>query len=106
VGQQNGDIDTSKDKPPQLQAAGSFVDMVRLKGDKEIGVIETGQCFGGISFLLSSPRVARAVALEDSELVAIRNENINKLMNEYPEFIIEVLREMALRLREANKVID
>jgi len=76
------------------------------KGDKEIGVIETGQCFGGISFLLSSPRVARAVALEDSELVAIRNENINKLMNEYPEFIIEVLREMALRLREANKVID
>jgi membrane protein len=76
------------------------------KGDREIGVIPSGKCFGGISFLLSSPRVAGAVALEDVELVAINDDNINKLMNQYPEFVVEILREMAIRLREANKVID
>jgi membrane protein len=76
------------------------------KGDQVIGVIPAGKCFGGISFLLSTPRAATAVALEETELVAIGNENVNKLMNEYPEFVIEILREMALRLREANKLID
>jgi membrane protein len=76
------------------------------KGEREIGVITAGTCFGGMSFLLSSPRVATAVALEDVELVSIDNENINKLMNEYPEFVVGILREMAQRLRETNKLLD
>ncbi len=76
------------------------------KGEREIGVVPQGRSFGGLSFLLSSPRVATAVALEDVELVLLNNENINNLMNEYPEFVLEMLREMALRLRETNKIID
>jgi membrane protein len=76
------------------------------KGDKVIGTILPGKCFGAVSFLLSVPRVASAVALEDADLVAINNDNIDRLMNEYPEFIIEILREIAVRLREANKVVD
>ncbi len=75
------------------------------KGDIEIGVIPSGKCFGGISFLLSLPRVADAVALEDVNLVTINNENINKLMNEYPEFVVDILREMAIRLKDANRMI-
>jgi CRP-like cAMP-binding protein len=59
-----------------------------------------------MSFLLASSRAARAVALDDVELVTISNENINNLMNEYPEFVLEILREMAERFRESNKVID
>jgi membrane protein len=76
------------------------------KVDRVIGIIQPGKCFGAISFLLSIPRVASAVALEDAELVAISDENIDKLMNEYPEFVIEILREIALRLKEANKVVE
>ncbi len=76
------------------------------KGDAELGIVEAGKCFGGLSFLLSSPRAATAVALEDVELVVIDNANINMLMNEYPEFVVEMLREMAQRLRETNKVMD
>lgn len=76
------------------------------KGDKEIGVVRAGKYFGGMSFLLSTPRVAMAVALEDSELVTIGSGNINTLMNEYPEFVVEMLREMAQRLRETNRLID
>ena len=76
------------------------------KGDKVIGTILPGKCFGAVSFLLSVPRVAGALALEDADLVTISDENIDKLMNEYPEFVIEILREIAFRLREANKVVD
>jgi CRP-like cAMP-binding protein len=76
------------------------------KGDREIGVIAPGKSFGGLSFLLGSPRVATAVALDDVQLVVLNNENIDSLMNEFPEFVVEMLREMALRLREANRMID
>lgn len=76
------------------------------KGEKELAVIPQGKSFGGLSFLLSSPRAATAVALEDVELVTLDNENINNLMNEFPEFVVEMLREMALRLRMTNGVID
>ncbi len=76
------------------------------KGGRELAVITEGRCFGGMSFLLSSPRMAQAVALEDVELVAVGNENIENLMNEYPAYIVEILRDMAARLRETNTVID
>jgi len=76
------------------------------RGEKEIAVITSGMCFGGMSFFLSSPRVAMAVALEDVELVIISRNNINSLMNEYPEFVLELLREMAERLQETNQSID
>jgi len=76
------------------------------KNGQEIGAVPAGKSFGGLSFLLSSCRVASAVAVDDVQLVALNNENINRLMNEFPEMVVEMLREMALRLRESNKVID
>jgi membrane protein len=76
------------------------------KDGREIAVITEGKCFGGMSFLLSSPRMAQAVALEDVELVAVGNENLDKLMSEYPAYVVELLREMAERLRDTNKVVD
>ncbi|HUL00993.1 MAG TPA: YhjD/YihY/BrkB family envelope integrity protein [Nitrospirota bacterium] len=76
------------------------------KADKALGVILPGKCFGAVSFILSIPRVASTRALEDVELVIISNDNIDKMMNEYPEFVIEILREIAFRLRESNKVVD
>jgi CRP-like cAMP-binding protein len=77
-----------------------------MKGEKELFVIPEGKFFGAISYLLSTPRIATAVALEDVELVAISSENINRLMNEYPELVMRMLREMAERMHETNKLID
>jgi membrane protein len=76
------------------------------KSGRLIAEIPAGKCFGEMSFLLAAPRVAAAFALEDTELVRIDNENVTQLMNEYPEFVVEMLREMALRLREADRLID
>jgi signal-transduction protein with cAMP-binding, CBS, and nucleotidyltransferase domain len=76
------------------------------KEDESIGVIAEGKCFGEMSFLLSLPRVVTATALDDVEVVAISNENINNLMNEYPAFVVEMLRDMAKRVREASILTD
>jgi membrane protein len=76
------------------------------KGATEISVLPEGKYFGEMSYLLSAPRVVTAVALDAVELVAISHENINRLMNEYPEFVIGMLQELAGRLREINTMID
>ncbi len=76
------------------------------KGETEIAIIPQGKSFGGLSYLLSSPRATTAVALEDVELVTLNIENIGNLMHEFPEFVAEMLREMALRLRETSKLVD
>jgi len=75
---------------------------------REGPIVEIPQrkCFGEISFLLASPRLSTAIATDDVELVSVNNENVALLMNEYPEFVVDMLREMALRLREAGKLID
>jgi membrane protein len=71
-----------------------------------VAEIAEGKCFGEMSFLLASPRLSTAIAIDDVELVGVNNENVTQLMNEYPEFVVGVLREMAVRLREAGKLID
>lgn len=72
------------------------------KGHKEIAVVEEGGFFGEMSFLLQNPRSATAVALEDTELITISNENVGLLMNEFPEFAVDMLRVIAARLRDTN----
>jgi membrane protein len=76
------------------------------KGARELFRIGVGQYFGVVSFLLATPRIAAAVAVEDVELVMITRQNITNLMNESPEFIFSMLRETALRLRETNKMFE
>jgi CRP-like cAMP-binding protein len=44
--------------------------------------------------------------VEDVELVMITRQNITNLMSESPDFILSMLREMALRLRETNKLFE
>ncbi len=76
------------------------------KNGQEIGAVAAGKSFGGLSFLLSSKRVATAVAVGDVRVVVLNNENVNNLTNEFPELVVEMFREMAKRLRESNKIID
>lgn len=76
------------------------------KGDKEIALIGEGSFFGEMSFLLGMPRSATAVAAEETELIVISNHTVGTLMNEFPEFVLRMLREMAARLRETNRYVS
>lgn len=75
------------------------------KNDTVIAEIMAGKCFGESSFLLAAPRADKAVALDAVELVIISSENIHNLMNEFPGFVVEMLKELAVRLRETNKLV-
>jgi membrane protein len=76
------------------------------KGGRMIVTVSAAQYFGVVSFLLGSPRIATAVALDDVELVAITRQNISHLMNESPDFILAMLKETALRLKETNSLFE
>jgi CRP-like cAMP-binding protein len=39
------------------------------------------------------------------ELVSISDRTIATLMNEFPEFVLEMLRDMAVRLRETSRLV-
>jgi membrane protein len=76
------------------------------KGGRTIITVTAGQYFGVVSFLLGTPRIADAVAQDDVELVLISRQNISHLMNESPDFILAMLKETAMRLRETNKLFE
>lgn len=73
------------------------------KNERITEVIGKGGYFGEMSFLLSTARPATAVALDEVELVVINDDTVKNLINEFPEFILQLLRKMATRLREANR---
>jgi membrane protein len=74
------------------------------QGGREIATVREGQYFGMVSFLLSEPRIAAAVAAEDAELVMIDRENITGLLQESPELIHALLREIAGRLADTTRI--
>ncbi|MDH4164534.1 MAG: YihY family inner membrane protein [Nitrospirota bacterium] len=76
------------------------------KGEREIATVGPGQYFGVVSFLLETPRIATAMTAEDSELLVITRQKLGHLMQDSPETIISMLREVALRLRNANKLME
>jgi membrane protein len=75
------------------------------KEGREIAVVREKNFFGEMSFLLSQPRSATAVALSDVELLAINNDTVLTLMNELPGLVLSMLKEMAVRLRKTNCLI-
>jgi CRP-like cAMP-binding protein len=59
-----------------------------------------------VSFLLETPRITAAAALDDVELILITRQNLTELMTDSPEIILAVLKEAALRLQETNKLYE
>ncbi len=80
--------------------------VVLRKADRELSRLGAGQYVGVVSFLLDAPRLAAAVADEDVELVAITRQNLGDLMRESPDLVLAMLRESALRLHEADNLLE
>jgi membrane protein len=76
------------------------------KGERELLRVQAGQYLGVVSFLLETPCVTTAVAIDDVDLVLITRQNLNELVKDSPEIILAVLKEAALRLRESNKLLE
>ncbi len=76
------------------------------KGGRELARLPAGQYAGVVSFLLDAPRLADAVVVEDVDLVVITRQNLGDLMHESPELVLAMLKESALRLYEADRLLE
>ncbi len=76
------------------------------KGSRTILTVGAQRYFGAVSFLLETPRIASAVAEDEVVLAVITRRNIAELTQESPEFILTLLREMADRLQETNRLFE
>jgi membrane protein len=66
-------------------------------------VLAAGDYFGEMSMLIETPRTAAARATEDdTELIAIGRENFDTILRETPGIALDILREMAQRLKTTN----
>jgi YihY family inner membrane protein len=75
------------------------------KSGKFIAILEKGNYIGEISFLLGMPRSATVKAIEDTEVLTIDFQNIERLASEMPELIREILRQMALRVQRTTEIV-
>ena len=80
--------------------------VVLRKGERVLARLPSGQYVGVVSFLLGAPRLATAVAEGDVELAEITSQNLGDLIHESPDLVLAMLRESALRLHEADNLLE
>jgi len=71
-----------------------------------LAVLKPGDFFGEMSVFDGKPRSANVVAEDDSVLLVLDRENVLAHLTQNPETALRLLKEMALRLRRANEVIN
>ncbi len=70
-----------------------------------LSILCDGDFFGEMSILDGQTRSANAVTLEDTELMIIRRENFLQMLYDYPQIAINLLKELAHRLRRSDSQI-
>ncbi len=70
-----------------------------------LSILVDGDFFGEMSILDGHTRSANAVTLEDTELMIIRRENFLQMLHSYPQVAINLLKELAHRLRRSDAQI-
>lgn len=57
--------------------------------------IATGDCFGELTFLDSSPHAFDSTAIDDAQVLIIEAPTVNGLLEAYPEFALACLKKLA-----------
>jgi len=70
-----------------------------------LSILMDGDFFGEMAILDGQTRSANAVTLEDTEMLIIRRENFLQMLHDYPQVAINLLKELAHRLRRSDAQI-
>lgn len=70
-----------------------------------LSILSAGDIFGEMALLDGSSRSASVTSLIDSELMILRRGDFLNLLEEYPKVSINLLRELARRLRKSDSQI-
>lgn len=83
---------------------GSASVLINIAGErKEVAVIGSMQIFGEMAVLCDIPRTAAIGAKTDLEVLRIDREAFLKLLSEFPEVSLQVMRFLAARLEATTK---
>ncbi len=74
--------------------------------DTTFNLILPGQIFGEISCFDGGERTAGAVAIEDSELIAIERRDFMHLLREHPDVSIKLIEVLCGRLRRTSEQVE
>ncbi|HET7848269.1 MAG TPA: Crp/Fnr family transcriptional regulator [Pseudolabrys sp.] len=74
--------------------------------DTTFNLILPGQIFGEISCFDGRERTASAVAIEDSELIAIERRDFMHLLREHPEVAVRLIEVLCGRLRHTSEQVE
>jgi membrane protein len=75
-----------------------------LRCGKVLKTIGKGSYFGEMAMIVDAPRTATAAASgEGARLAAVSHENFDSILRENPEIVRQILKEMTLRLKEAEE---
>jgi len=72
-------------------------------GARKVAAVSGNDIVGEIAILRDVPRTATIRATTDMEILAIRKENFLKLLREFPEIALEVMRVLAGRLERTTR---
>jgi CRP-like cAMP-binding protein len=70
-----------------------------------LSILSEGDFFGEMSILDGQNRSANVVTLEDSTIMVIRREDFLQMLHDYPQIAINLLKELAQRLRKSDSQI-
>ena len=79
----------------------------KIVDNKEIQlfIMMPGDIFGEMSLIENKTRSATAIALEDSELLAIKKENFETMSQKEPQLMARIISLLSERIWNANKLI-
>lgn len=84
------------------------VKVTRLSKDgKEVilAMLNKGEFFGEMALLDGESRSANVIALENTEVLTLNREDFLSVLQDYPQIAIQLLKEMAHRLRKSDRQI-
>ncbi len=73
--------------------------------EKDVALLQPGECFGEMAILDGSNRSAKATAVEDIETLVLMREDFIEFIAEHPEVATHTTAVLAHRLRNANQMM-
>ncbi len=70
-----------------------------------LSILSEGDFFGEMSILDGQNRSANVVTLDDSKIMIVRREDFLQMLHDYPQIAINLLKELAHRLRRSDAQI-
>ena len=84
------------------------VKVTRLSKDGReviLAMLNEGDFFGEMALLDGESRSANVIALEETEVLTLNREDFLVVLHDYPQIAIQLLKEMADRLRKSDRQI-